>query len=54
MLHGHFRQAKRSSHLAGLANGTLMAALDVSFAVGFRYGGYLIVEGDLTVKELMQ
>lgn len=49
---GLFRKAKRTSHLAGFANGTLMAVGNIAFAVGFRYGGYLLSKGKVDVNEM--
>ncbi|XP_046862109.1 ATP-dependent translocase ABCB1-like isoform X2 [Xenia sp. Carnegie-2017] len=46
------RKAKRTSHMAGFANGTLMAVGNIAFAVGFRYGGYLLSKGKVDVNEM--
>ncbi|XP_028401686.1 multidrug resistance protein 1-like [Dendronephthya gigantea] len=48
-----FRKAKRASHIAGFANGSVMGAVNISFAVGFRYGGYLLTEDELTLQDMM-
>ncbi len=50
----NFRNAKRTSHIAGLANGTLMGAFNISLGIAFRYGGYLVAEGEVSIKDLMQ
>jgi hypothetical protein len=31
-----------------------MGAININFAIGFRYGGYLITEDEITVKDMMQ
>ena len=48
-----FRKAKKVCHFAGLATGSFMGIVNLSFAAGFRYGGYLVTEDDVTIKEMM-
>ena len=48
-----FREAKKRSHFAGLATGSFMGIISLSFAAAFRYGGYLVTEDDITIKEMM-
>ncbi|XP_046843213.1 ATP-dependent translocase ABCB1-like isoform X2 [Xenia sp. Carnegie-2017] len=48
------RKAKWTSQFSGLATGSMMGTVSLSLAVVFRYGGYLIVKGDITVAEMMK
>jgi hypothetical protein len=47
------RVAKRNSHFSGLVTGSMMGTIAVADAVVFRYGGSLVVDGEITVKEMM-
>ena len=47
------RRARLASQLSGLATGSMMGTVAIAVGVVFRYGGYLIMEGDVTVKEMM-
>lgn len=49
-----YRKAKWTSQFSGLATGSMMGTVSLSLAVVFRYGGYLIVQGDITVAEMMK
>ena len=48
-----FRQAKKRSHFAGLVTGSFMGIISLSFSAAFRYGGYLVTEDDITIKDMM-
>ena len=47
------RKAKRKSHFSGLVTGSMMGTVAISCAVVFRYGGHLVVNDEITVKEMM-
>jgi hypothetical protein len=36
-----------------MATGSMMGTVSISSAVVFRYGGYLVMEGEVTVQEMM-
>lgn len=48
-----FRKCKKATHIGGLALGATMSIVNISFAAAFRYGGHLIHNGDLSLKEAM-
>ena len=50
----HFRKAKKRCHLAGLLDGCALAVFNLSLAAGFRYGGYLVVKGDVDLEDMMR
>ena len=47
------REAKKRSHFAGLVTGSFMGIISLSFSAAFRYGGYLVTEDDITIKDMM-
>ena len=47
------RKVKKAVHFGGLATGSTMCIVNLSFAASFRYGGKLLVDGDITLKEMM-
>ncbi|CAB3985499.1 Multidrug resistance 1 [Paramuricea clavata] len=48
-----YRKAKKSSHLMGLATGLTYCIVNFAFAATFRYGAKLLVDYDITLKEMM-
>ncbi|CAB4008047.1 multidrug resistance 1-like [Paramuricea clavata] len=48
-----YKSAKRASQFSGMATGSMMGTIAISNAVVFRYGGYLVMEGEVTVQEMM-
>jgi chromate transport protein ChrA len=48
-----FRKAKRNSHVVGLATGLTFFIINLIFSATFRYGAKLLVDNDITLKEMM-
>ncbi|XP_028416784.1 multidrug resistance protein 1-like isoform X1 [Dendronephthya gigantea] len=48
-----YRRAKKTSHFSGLSNGFFFGIMNLSYGAGFRYGGYLVEEGDVNIEEMM-
>jgi hypothetical protein len=38
----------------GVITGTIMAIINLSFAVSFRVGGHLVTEHEVTLKDMMK
>ncbi|XP_028411655.1 multidrug resistance protein 1-like isoform X2 [Dendronephthya gigantea] len=48
------KKGKKDSHCLGVLAGTLMAIINLSFAVAFRLGGYLVTEKEVTLRDMMK
>ncbi|XP_028410024.1 multidrug resistance protein 1-like [Dendronephthya gigantea] len=48
-----YRKAKKNVHYAGLATGSTLCIINLTFSATFRYGAKLVVDGDVTLKEMM-
>ena len=46
------RKAKKACHLSGIATGSFMGIINLSYGAAFRYGGYLVTEDDITIKDM--
>jgi hypothetical protein len=47
------RKAKKICHFAGLATGSTFCIVNLTFAASFRYGATLVVDYDITLKDMM-
>ena len=52
-IRGLFRRAKKVVHFAGISTGSAMCLVNLSFAATFRYGGKLVTDRDITLREMM-
>ena len=48
------RKAMRRAHLQGLSFGLSEAFMFFANAAAFRFGGYLVVEGEMQMDEVMK
>ncbi|XP_028410025.1 multidrug resistance protein 1-like [Dendronephthya gigantea] len=48
-----YRKAKRKAHFAGLATGFTVCIVNLTFSAAFRYGAKLVVDRDVTMKDMM-
>jgi hypothetical protein len=48
-----YRKAKKNAHFAGMATGSTLCIVNLTFAATFRYGATLVVDYDITLKEMM-
>ncbi|CAB3990056.1 multidrug resistance 1 isoform X2, partial [Paramuricea clavata] len=48
-----YRKAKKICHFAGLATGSTFCIVNLTFAASFRYGATLVVDYDITLKDMM-
>ena len=48
------RKAVRQAHLQGASFGLSEAFMFFANAAAFKYGGHLVVEGEMTMREVMK
>ncbi|XP_029214358.2 ATP-dependent translocase ABCB1-like [Acropora millepora] len=53
-LHGPTKRAMKKAHLQGISFGLSEAFMFFANAIAFRYGGYLVMEGEMDLGEVMK
>ena len=48
-----YRKAKKASHIGGASTGLAFCIRNLTFSATFRYGAKLVVDRDITLKEMM-